>query len=255
MTRAPLILITPSTQIQGAEFLDSSISLSDRYPAAVVAAGGIPWVMPCLPKSDLIAEYVRRSDGVMLTGGDDLQTGLYRKKVPPKLAKTVGPTAPHRDLAELVVVQEALAQRKPILGICRGMQLLNVALGGTLYVDIESQLPNALRHSHLDKKDKLVQKMVIEDGSLVKKIFGKSEIYVNSTHHQALERIAPGLRVTARGPDGVAETIEMDTSASKLLPFFLGVQFHPERLYQAHPEFLRLFQSFTKASAKKVSPI
>src|SRR5258708_6473181 len=238
MTRAPLILITPSTQIQGAEFLDSSLSLSDRYPAAIVAAGGVPWVMPCLANSELIAECVRRCDGVMLTGGDDLQTGLYRKKVPAKLAKTVGPTAPHRDLAELVVVQEAFAQQKPILGICRGMQLLNVALGGTLYVDISSQLPGSIPHSHMDKKDKLVQKMLIEDGSLVKKIFGKREICVNSTHHQAVERVAPGLRVTGRGPDGVAETIEMDSSENpdaSGVPYLLGVQFHPERLFEEHP--------------------
>src|SRR5258708_23208702 len=100
--------------------------------------------------------------------------------------------------------------------------------------------------------------MLIECGSLVKKIFGKREICVNSTPHQAVERVAPGLGVTGRGPDGVAETIERDSSENpdaSGVPYLLGVQFHPERLFEEHPEFLRLFQSFTKACGKKTEAI
>src|ERR1043165_7444699 len=102
MKSRPLVLITPCIEHKGAEFLDTSLSLSERYPRAIVAAGGLPWVLPCLPSENLVVEAVRRCDGVMLTGGDDVEPRLYANSLPPKLQRTVSPSDPARDLSELL---------------------------------------------------------------------------------------------------------------------------------------------------------
>ena len=243
----PLILITPGTDTKGAEFDDTSVSLSERYPRAIVAAGGVPWVLPCSAPAATVAEAVRRSDGVMLTGGDDVQPRLYTNKLSPRLKRTVSPADPVRDLMELTVIREVFQQHKPLLAICRGHQILNVALGGTLVVDISSQLPGALNHRRLDRKDKIVHKVALTPGSILNKITGKQVIGVNSSHHQAVGRVAEPLRVTATSPDGVIECLELAGLASRFLPWLLAVQFHPERLFEKHGDFLELFRSFTRA--------
>ncbi len=254
MKAAPLILISPSTQSKGVEFSDTSISLSDRYPWAAAAAGGIPWVIPCLPSADLVAECVRRCDGVMLTGGDDVQTELYAPAMPPALKKTVSPPAPARDLLEILMIAEVFRQRKPLLAICRGEQILNVALGGGLIADIPSQLPKALRHNRSDLKDELVHDVQLASGSLMARIFGKSVIGVNSSHHQAATQVPKAMQVTATAPDGVIEALELSPEARASLPYMLAIQFHPERLFERHREFVGLFRSFTdacRASSRK----
>src|ERR1051325_11517029 len=141
---APLILIAPGTQATGAEFRDPSLSLSHAYPQAIAVAGGLPWIMPYGKATEHVTEYVRQADGILMTGGDDVQPGLYRTRVPPILRRTVIPADPARDWAELCLIQEAFRQRKPLLAICRGHQILNVAFGGTLYVDLASEHPGAM---------------------------------------------------------------------------------------------------------------
>lgn len=243
--KAPTILVTPSTQIQGAEFLDSSISLSDRYSGSVLAGGGVPFIIPCFPDEGLIREFISRVDGVMLTGGDDIQPCLYRTKTPKALAKTLGATSPYRDLTELLVIREAVAARKPIFGICRGMQLLNVAFGGSLFVDIRTQVNGAEKHDHLDKKDKIVHYADVVPNTLLRQVLGKAKVGVNSTHHQAADRIGEGLMVSARScGDGVVEALELKRGELGNYPYLLGVQFHPERLFEHDPLYLKLFKSF-----------
>jgi len=143
MVRPPLILISPSVESEGVEFSDRSISLSEAYPRAVADAGGVPLTLPVGKSRELIAECVRRCDGVLLTGGDDIEPSLYGEGLPARLRRTVAtsPDGGERDLRELVLIDEVFQQRKPLLAICRGHQVLNVALGGTLVVDIASQLP------------------------------------------------------------------------------------------------------------------
>src|SRR6185436_7242576 len=128
--KPPLILISPSTQKRGVEFADLSISLSNKYSVAVASAGGLPWIAPAIPSKSLVAASVARADGVMLTGGDDLQPELYTKELSPTLRKTVSEPEPERDLFELMLVEEVFRQRKPLFAICRGHQLVNVAFGG-----------------------------------------------------------------------------------------------------------------------------
>jgi len=251
MKSAPLILISPSTQRRGAEFFDYSLNLSDAYPRAIAAAGAIPWVMSCTLSPEGIAEAVRRCHGVMLTGGDDVQPRLYTPRLSPRLKKTVSPADPARDLSELILIQEVFRQRKPLLAICRGHQILNVALGGTLVVDIPKQRPEAFNHKRMDRKDKIVHDVELERDSLLAHIFGRPVLGVNSTHHQAVARVARPFRVTAASADGIIEALELCRADRSLLPYLLSVQFHPERLINGYPEFLELFRSFSEACASQ----
>lgn len=248
MTRSPLILVGPSTERRGVEFYDYSISLSHAYTDAVAAAGGIPLVFPCRPDPKAIAEAVSRADGVMLTGGDDIQPGLYAPSLPEKLQATVNGVDPNRDLVEMLLIQEVFRQRRPLLAICRGEQILNVALGGTLITDIPLEVPGTINHSRMDLKDRAVHKILIEPDCILDDIFGVESVEVNSSHHQAACKIAPGLRVTAASPDGLVEALELAPCKTPALPYLLAVQFHPERLIHRYPQFLELFRSFIRAA-------
>jgi putative glutamine amidotransferase len=243
----PLILISPSTQKRGVEFDDNSVSLSNQYCMAVAAAGGLPWIAPAIPAKSLVAASVARCDGVMLTGGDDVQTELYAPKLSRALKKTVSEPEPDRDLFELMLVEEAFRQQKPLFAICRGHQLVNVAFGGTLIVDIPSQIPGAIEHRRLDRKNHIVHDAELTDGSLMASIARNKKLGVNSSHHQAIAEVAEPFTVTARSSDGVIEGMELKPGAPRL-PFFLAVQFHPERLYARHAEHLRMFQHFVRAA-------
>jgi putative glutamine amidotransferase len=251
MARLPLILVSPSTQRRGAEFADVSLSLSETYERSVMRAGGLPLVLPSTVDRDLIAECVRLSDGVMLTGGDDVNPRLYAQRLAPRLARTVGRTDKPRDLRELFVIEQVFRQRKPLLAICRGHQLLNVALGGTLVVDIARQLPQALNHARMDKKSDIVHEVQLTPDSLLARISGKLRLGVNSSHHQAVGRVAGLLRVTARSDDGVIEAMELKGAAASWLPYLVSVQYHPERLVERWAEHRGLFGSFTRACARR----
>jgi putative glutamine amidotransferase len=244
----PVILITPSTAQKGAEFADSSISLSNRYTDAVIAAGGLPQVFPATTSSAVIAESVERCDGILMTGGDDIDPKLYAKDLPDELRKTVGPVEPDRDTWETVMIGEIFQRQKPLFGICRGHQMLNVALGGTLIVDIGLQVPKPLNHRRMDKKMEPVHEVNIAAGSLLREITGEETLGVNSTHHQAIGRLAEPLRSVATSSDGVIEAVELKEPGT--LPFLLTVQFHPERLIDKNKAFLQLFRSFIEACAR-----
>ena len=245
--RAPLILVSPSTERKGTEFADASISLSNRYFEAIIAAGGIPLALPCLQSKKLVADYVGRADGIVLSGGDDVESKLYAPKLPKKIAAKMGPTEPERDLLELLLIDEVFRQRKPLLGICRGHQILNVALGGTLIVDLPTQMPEALNHRQMEKKCEPVHSVALTPDSDLAKCVGARRLNVNSTHHQAIGKLAPALQAVGKSSDGVIEAMELKDK--KALPFMVSVQFHPERLFDRYKEFGKLFQSFIRACA------
>lgn len=250
--KRPLILISPDIESAGKEFGDLSISLSAKYEEAVIVAGGMPLTMPATDSPEIIAECVRRADGVMLTGGDDVQPELYGNGLPEKVRRTIGvtPDGGKRDYRELVLIDEVFRQRKPLLAICRGQQILNVALGGTLWADIPSQVPHALRHRRTDKRAQIVHEVRLTGGSLLAKITGEQKLGVNSTHHQAVGQVAGLLRATAVSDDGVIEGLELKPGAAGWLPFLLSVQFHPERLLDRYPEHEALFRVFIRACAQ-----
>ncbi|MCC6822000.1 MAG: gamma-glutamyl-gamma-aminobutyrate hydrolase family protein [Verrucomicrobia subdivision 3 bacterium] len=253
MCKRPLILVSAGIESKGSEFSDPSLSLSLAYERALLGAGMIPLVMPTTAPQEVIAECVRRADGVLFTGGEDVNPALYAKRIPARLRRTVTLTPDEgvRDLREVFLVAEVFRQRKPLLAICRGQQVLNVALGGTLVVDIGRQIPGALNHRRSDRRARKVHEVSLTPGALLAKITGKRVLGVNSTHHQAVDQPAGVLTVAARSADGVIEALELTAEATRLLPFLLSVQFHPERLVDRHPEHQAIFAAFAQACARK----
>jgi putative glutamine amidotransferase len=249
MAGLPFILVTPSVEKRGVEFNDLSLSLSLKYEAAVLQAGGIPVVAPLSTDRKTLAEAVRRVDGVLLTGGDDINPDLYEPKVSRVLRGTVGetPDGGRRDLLELILLDEIFRQRKPLLAVCRGHQMLNVALGGKLIIDIDRQIPKALNHRRMDKACDFVHHVPVAKGSKLSRLISGKTLGINSTHHQAVVEPADPLIAVASTSDGVVEAMELKPEAEDLLPFLLSVQFHPERLADRHADHRAIFQAFLKA--------
>jgi putative glutamine amidotransferase len=253
-SQLPLILVTPSTERKGVEFYDTSSSLSYRYEHAILEAGGIPVIAPLTTNRVMLAEAVRRVDGVLFTGGDDINPSLYANDVPPEVLKTVAmpPDVESRDLRELILIEEIFEQSKPVLAICRGFQMLNIAFGRELILDIATQVPGALNHARTDKAgEELTHEVPLTEGSLLSKITGRKTLGVNSSHHQGVLEPAEPFAAVARTGDGIVEAMELKADlvdGSPQLPFFLAVQFHPERLVK-HPEHQAIFSGFVKACA------
>ena len=247
MNTRPLILLAPGREHRGVEFHDLSLSVSSCYARSIHAAGGLPLVLPMSLGSAAIAECVRRADGIVLTGGDDVDPLLYAKEVPAHLKHLASVPDRLRDWFELTLVETVFAQRKPLLAICRGQQILNVALGGTLVADVATQMPGTINHRRMDRRSEIVHDVRLTPGSVLARITGRQKLGVNSTHHQAVGRVAPPLRVAAASPDGVVEALEWRPGAGRRLPFLVSVQFHPERLADRYPEHQAIFQAFTRA--------
>jgi len=253
MAKPPLILVAPSIERRGVEFHDLSVSLSVKYDFSVTQAGGIPVTVPTITDRALLAEAVRRADVVLLTGGDDINPGLYANNLPRAVRKTVEmtPDGGGRDWRELVLIEEVFRQRKPLLAICRGHQMLNIALGGKLIADIRRQAPGALNHQRMDKAGEIVHEAQLTAGSLLAKITGRLVLGVNSSHHQAVLEPAEPLTAVARTRDGIVEAMEWKPEAARRMPFLLGVQFHPERLTEKHAEHRAIFSRFVEACKRK----
>jgi putative glutamine amidotransferase len=249
MTKPSLILISPNIEKKGDEFGDLSISLSETYQQALMGAGAIPWALPATISRELIAECVGRCDGVLLTGGEDVDPRLYGNGLPAHLRQTVTvtPDGGERDLRELLLIDEVFRQRKPLLAICRGHQILNVALGGTLVADIRGELPKAMNHRRMDRRSEVVHEVRLTETGILAKITGSNSLGVNSTHHQAVRRVAAPLQVIARSDDGIVESMQLKPSLGRTLPFLLSVQFHPERLADRYPKHRAIFIAFTQA--------
>jgi putative glutamine amidotransferase len=253
MREAPTVLISPSVERRGQEFSDFSVSLSAAYQQALVDAGAVPVILPATGSRTVIAECVKRSDGVLMTGGEDIDPHLYANGLPPAVRRTVHITEDggERDLRELMLIDEVFRQRRPLLAICRGYQLLNVSLGGSLVADIRRMVPGAINHRRMDKRNEVVHEARLTPDSLLAKIVGRRKLGVNSTHHQAVGRVAEPLQVVAASSDGIIEGLELKPGASCWLPFLLGVQFHPERMAARHAGHRAIFRAFTQACARE----
>ena len=224
---------------------ETMTTLKTTYSDAVRLAGGIPVLVPVVRDSAVIDALVRKLDGVILSGGEDIDPLYFGEEHLPELGTVNAP----RDTFDVLLIRIALRQEKPLLGICRGEQVLNVVLGGTLYQDIPSQIPSSqLHHRQEEPSTVATQTITIEPGSRLAGILGVTEIGVNSHHHQAVKDLAPGLVVTARAADGVVEAYEgiptaLDPYGKPLQDRILAVQFHPEAFTQAgDPTFLKIFQ-------------
>jgi putative glutamine amidotransferase len=213
------------------------------YVDAIVAAGGVPLLMPPLAEADVLRTLYDRVDGLLLAGGGDIAPALYGEEPHEK----IGMVDPLRDAAELPMARWAVTEGKPVLGICRGIQVLNVALGGTLYQDVGSQLATDLIHdSSFQKEDwaYMAHDINIEPGTRLATALGVETLPINSLHHQSVKALAPGLRAVAWAADGVIEAIEGNNGA-----FIVGVQCHPEALQAtADPRWQGLFRVFVEAA-------
>lgn len=217
------------------------------YFEGIMEAGGLPVLLPYTTNPEILGQALDRCDGLLLTGGPDVDPALYGEK---NLACN-GFISPERDALEIFLTNRALAENRPILGICRGMQVMNVAGGGTLYQDIGSQLghPEKLKHSQEAPKWFPTHEITLEKGSRVRSWFDAGVARVNSFHHQAVKASAKGYSSTAHAPDGVAEAMEHDSH-----PFAVGVQWHPELMWQMDSTVLRMFRDFVRACGKQEEP-
>lgn len=216
----------------------------ESYVQAVDRAGGIPLLIPLtLTEEDLVGVYARL-DGVLVPGGGDIDPILFGEELHPKTHDI----DPHRDRIELALTRQAVDGGKPFFGICRGAQVFNVALGGTLHQDIPSDFPEALGHYFIPPefpREHIGHEVKVEEESLLARVLGSPIVRVNSRHHQSVKAVAPGLEIVARSPDGVVEAIEKPDH-----PFALGVQWHPENI-TAQPEMHALFTAFIAAAANR----
>ena len=248
MRRRPIIGIPTQTlhSIDGIpEALPESWVMNQRYSRAVAAAGGLPVMIPLLEDEDVLRGLYDRMDAVLIPGGVDLDPETYGEAPLP----TCGRLDPDRDRVELRFARWAIAEGKPLFGLCRGLQILNVALGGTLYQDIAAQRNDALKHDYFPtagfSRDHLAHPVTVVSGSRLDALVGTAPLKVNSMHHQAVKDLAPGLVSTAVAPDGVIEAIE--SSANR---FVLGVQWHPESLTDRDPRMQRLMAGFVEAAGR-----
>lgn len=231
------------------ELIEINPIMPNNHPAyaphdvkeAFIKLGAIPLIIAFpddVSKVDQLAQdYVQLIDGLMLPGGPDVDPTFYGEEPHPK----IGMTLYQKDRFEIALIKAALAAEKPIFGICRGIQIMNVAMGGTLYQDLESQYPELkIQHPQATLGQFATHHVELTAGSKLAKLYGQSAIKVNSRHHQAVKAVGKGLKVTAVAPDGVVEGMEStDTD------LFLGVQWHPENMWQQEdPQQLVVFQDF-----------
>jgi putative glutamine amidotransferase len=192
------------------------------YVRALLAAGGIPLVLPPLMGTSMAARAVEGLDGLILTGGEDMDPSLYGAEPSPRL----NPPSRERDLFELALFAAARLRELPILGICRGIQVINVAMGGTLYQDLPTERPALVEHQPEGGRDRRCHRLRIQPGSRTALALGTTSVAVNSSHHQAIKDLAPGLIATAWTDDDLIEAAETRHG----LPWVLAVQWHPEEM-------------------------
>lgn len=228
------------------EGLPRSWVMNQRYFLALTELGAVPWMVPLLDSDEAtLREIYDRLDGVFLAGGVDMDPATYGAV----RSAACGAIDPARDAVELHLAAWAMAEEKPVLGACRGMQVLNVARGGTLYQDFATELPEATKHDFFPTdghaRDFLAHEVRIEPGTRLQEIYGAASIQVNSMHHQGIARLGEGLVASAFSSDGLIEALEGTGDA-----FVVGVQWHPEMLVERDAGTRRLFEDFLDASLR-----
>ncbi len=234
--RHPLMGITTLRSVQ-----DKAVShqIGDTYVTAIQKAGGIPILIPSGGAQTDLYCLRQKLDGILLSGGADIDPQRFNGAAHPRVYDVDA----ERDELEIHLMEIAFHTGWPVLGICRGLQVMNVALGGSLYTDIADQLPGALRHDCYPdhERDYPAHNVAISPNSRLMSIVQTDLFGVNSLHHQGIDNLAPGLTPTAKSPDGLIEAVELPDH-----PFAIGVQWHPEEM-QDSPTMCAIFQAFIQA--------
>lgn len=212
------------------------------YMEGVRAAGGIPVMLPLTTSREELMQIDTVCDGYLLTGGQDVTPALYGEQPAPEC----GAGLEQRDIMEKVVLDMAIEGDKAVLGICRGIQFMNAALGGTLYQDIPTQRAEYVEHHQNGHYDEPVHMNYIEEGTPLHELLGLSELAVNSYHHQAVKTLAPKLCMMACSEDGLVESVYMPDRH-----FIWGLQWHPEFSYRSDANSMKIFDAFVRAAGKK----
>ena len=225
--------------------IPASWVMSHRYVDALTAVDGIPWLIPALEDDTATLRAIYDElDGVFLPGGADIDPVSYSAERHPSCDRSDA----QRDRVELMLVRWALEDRKPVLGVCRGLQIINLAAGGSLFQDLKDLRPGSIKHDYFPFRDRysrdhLAHSVRVVEGTRLHRFTGLTEFPVNSMHHQGIDRLGSGLVASAIAPDGLVEGIE--TRADH---FLLGVQWHPEVLIDSDTKMRRLFEEFSAAA-------
>ncbi|MCI8270120.1 MAG: gamma-glutamyl-gamma-aminobutyrate hydrolase family protein [Lachnospiraceae bacterium] len=235
-THRPLIALTPYHNTEKDE-----LYMRPAYLKAIRAAGGTPIILPLETEETELSHFAEAFDCFLFTGGPDIHPFFFGEET----QRHCGNVSLKRDHMELKLLKAVMSAKKPILGICRGIQLLNIGLGGNIYQDLPSQFPEDFPIAHSQPFDYSIPShtITITPGSLLAKIAESKTIRVNSMHHQAIREVAPGLAPVGYAPHGLIECIEMPDYPT----FFLGVQWHPEYLWEQDDAAKRLFGEFVNA--------
>jgi putative glutamine amidotransferase len=244
----PVIGVTTQTlqAIDGIpEGLPHSVVMNQRYYFAVTMVGAAPLLVPLLDdEPEALRAVYERCDGILIPGGVDMSPETFGESPHAKL----GRIDPARDRTELMLTEWSIEDKRPLLGLCRGLQVINVFLGGTLYQDIEDQYPNALKHDYFPnygyERDHIAHEVALAAGSRLHHLMERDHMPVNSMHHQGLKTVASGLVPCAVAPDGLIEAAEGAAADH----FLLGVQWHPEVFELSDPHTRHLFRAFVEAA-------
>jgi putative glutamine amidotransferase len=244
----PLIGVTTQTlqAIDGIpEGLPHSVVMNQRYYHAVASAGAAPVLIPLLDDMETLHAIYERMDGILIPGGVDVDPAAFGEHPHERL----GRIDPARDRVEIQLVRWAVEDRKPVLGLCRGLQVINVALGGTLYQDLDAEYPNAIKHDYFPtygfSRDHLAHQIAVQPGSRLRRALADASVPVNSMHHQGIKALASSLVASAVAPDGLIEAAESPNDA-----YVVGVQWHPEVFELSEPSSGDLFCDFVAAAQR-----
>lgn len=243
----PIILITSyhvgqeelnEKKVRGKAEQDISICIWD-YINAVMLSGGIPLVMPNIDGEDNLDELVKLADGILFSGGEDVHPSYFNEEVIADMT-----VCERRDKFEMRLAERVLPLNMPLLGICRGMQLLNIAAGGNIYQDIAMLYRTELEHRNPDSgKSDIIHQVRLLEGTRLSSYYGSGVKGVNSFHHQAVKDLAPAFEAAAYSEDGLLEAYEIREDR-----FLIGVQWHPEMLFEKYPVELELFKGFVESA-------
>ncbi|GGD12289.1 gamma-glutamyl-gamma-aminobutyrate hydrolase family protein [Pontibacillus salipaludis] len=235
----PLIGISGSIIIdQGGRFPGYDRAyVNNDYVQSVLRAGGVPFILPVLEDDETVRAQASAMDGLVLSGGQDINPLLYNEEPRPKQ----GSPFPERDHSEAILAKEMIRQGKPVFAICRGVQILNVTYGGSLYQDVSYMDGEPLKHDQYNKPWQESHTITTEPDSVMREQFGEKTI-TNSFHHQSIKDVAPGFRATAFAADGVIEAIEKEDGEG----FVIGVQWHAEMMTRKHERMQKLFNRFVQ---------
>ena len=224
--------------------LPASVVMNQRYYEAVAAAGAAPVLIPLLDDVDALRATYEACAGIMIPGGVDMDPGTYGEAPHERL----GRVDPARDRVELQLTRWAIEDRKPLLGLCRGLQVINVAAGGTLYQDLDAQLDGAIRHDYFPTfgfdRDYVSHDVAVAPASRLRSLVEIDQLPVNSMHHQGVKRLGAGLVACAHAADGLIEAVESTNGH-----WMVGVQWHPEVFDADDPYTRELFRGFVRAAA------